>query len=424
MNVLKYSQWDFLFTSAGLPLFLFDIVMDVLAAVNFYKEEAYLCLAVLLVLLIGSSVLAQLYSWLWYSYDEFKMETKLEDFLKPILGVLHMFQLGMYIRHLAVLEAFMPNSNSNPSWPTDVVVYMNHDLNLLRFMETFWESAPQIVLMLTVIMQEGKPGPITVLKTICSLSTVAFCVTTYHRCLRSFLPDKKKQPIISSIVYFLWNLLLLSSRIVALALFASEEPCFIFTHFFCSWLVLFFFAWCSKTKLMDSAGGEWLYRATVGLIWYFDWFNVVEGQMRKQMIVYHTYILVDISVLCGVWYWKMSLDPPPLEISCLQAVIISGAVVSVYIMGLICKIIYYLFFHPKLYKKELIGDIVNERQGDEVDFGPRASAPGVAPVDNTSDVLCRIPCMPSGLNQQVHCNKRTKKLAENFYSRSVEGVEA
>ncbi|MEQ2238326.1 hypothetical protein ILYODFUR_032084 [Ilyodon furcidens] len=135
--------------------------MDVLAAVNFYKEEAYLCLAVLLVLLIGSSVLAQLYSWLWYSYDEFKMETKLEDFLKPILGVLHMFQLGMYIRHLAVLEAFMPNSNSNPSWPTDVVVYMNHDLNLLRFMETFWESAPQIVLMLTVIMQEGKPGPIT-----------------------------------------------------------------------------------------------------------------------------------------------------------------------------------------------------------------------------------------------------------------------
>lgn len=98
MSSSDSSSWNCLFTSAGLPLFLFDIVLDVLSAVDFYQEGSYLCLAVLLVLLIGSSVLAQLYSWLWYSYDDFEMKTKVEGFLKPGLGVLHWLQLGIYVR--------------------------------------------------------------------------------------------------------------------------------------------------------------------------------------------------------------------------------------------------------------------------------------------------------------------------------------
>ncbi|MED6264818.1 hypothetical protein CHARACLAT_019009 [Characodon lateralis] len=413
MHVFEYSTWDCFFTSAGLPLFLLDIVLDVLAAVNFYQEEAYLCLAVLLVLLIGSSVLTQLYSWFWYSYDEFDTSTKVEGFLKPSLAILHMFQLGIYVRHAAVLETSFNSRCSDASDPGDLAVYLNHDLSLLRIMETFSESAPQIILMLTVILQEGKLDPVTVLKTVASLSAVAFCVTTYHRCLRSFLPEKEKQPIVSSIIFFFWNLLLLSSRVVALALFASVEPCFIFTHFFCSWLLLFFFAWRSKTTFMDSAGGEWLYRATVGLIWYFNWFNMVDGKTRKRTIVYHTYILVDISVLCGVWYWKMSSDFPHIEMPCLQAAIVGGAVVSVYMVGLVCKIIYYRFFHPKLYKEELIGDTMNEQQRDEVDSGLRGAV-----------AFRGMNRMPSEPGPRAHCNKRMKKLAENFYSKSADGAEA
>ncbi|KAM4550707.1 XK-related protein 8-like [Fundulus diaphanus] len=403
----SFSPMDCLFTSAGLPLFLLDIVLDVLAAVDFYQEGAYLCLGVLLVLLIGSSVLAQLYSWLWYKYDKFEMHTNIEKKAKTRLGALHVFQLGIYVRHAAVLE-------SSPSLSTccrgscgdpgdgEYGAFLNHDLSMLRLFETFSESAPQIVLMLSIIMQKGKPDPITVLKMFGSLSAVAFCVTTYHRCLRSFLPDKENQKLVSSVVYFLWNLLLLSSRIVALALFASVEPCFIFTHFFCSWLLLFFFAWRSNTDFMETPAGEWLYRATVGLIWYFD--NAVEGKTRYQTVAYHAYMLLDVSALCGVWYWRMSSDPPHDELSCLQAAIIVGAVVAVYVLGLVCRIIYYRFFHPKMYK-----------QADEVDFGPGA------PVQN-GGVAFR--SLQRGQSQQAPCNKRMKKLAENFYSSSSDGVVA
>ncbi|XP_012709501.2 XK-related protein 8 [Fundulus heteroclitus] len=414
--MFRFAPMDCLFTSAGLPLFLLDIVLDVWAAVDLYQEGAYLCLGVLLVLLIGSSVLAQLYSWLWYKYDKFEVHTKVEDKAKTWLGTLHLFQLGIYIRHAAVLE-------SSPSLcrccrgtcgysedGEDPGVYLNHDLSMLRLFETFSESAPQIVLMLSIIMRTGKPDPITVLKMLGSLSAVAFCVTTHHRCLRSFLPEKKNQKPVSSIVYFLWNLLLLSSRIVALALFASVEPCFIFTHFFCSWLVFFFFAWRSNTDFMETPAGEWLYRATLGLIWYFNWFNAVDGKTRNQSVAYHACMLLDVSVLCGVWYWRMSSDPPHHELSCLQAAIIASAVVAVYVLGLVCRIIYYLFFHPKLYKQDLTG---NEPHADQVDFGPGA------PVQN-GGVTFR--SLQSGPSQPAPCNKRMEKLAENFYSRSSDDV--
>lgn len=251
------------------------------------------------------------------------------------------------------------------------------------------------------------------------MSVVAFSVTTYHRCLRSYLTEKKKQTIVSSIVYFLWNLLLLGSRIVALSLFASVLPCFIFAHFFCSWLVLFFIAWRSKTDFMNSSFGEWLYRATVGLIWYFDWFNVVDGRTRMRTLVYHSYMLADICLLCGLWFWKTTTEPPVLSISQLYAAIVAASVGGVYVLGLILKVIYYKFFHPNVQKEDLRGDSSSEEQrtADEVDSGPIETEQGGGPrlmmraaASNVDDVTDR-----SRPRQPERCNKRMKKLAENFY---------
>ena len=242
------------------------------------------------------------------------------------------------------------------------------------------------------------------LKAIGSALAIACSVTMYHRSLRSFLVDKENQQVTSSVVYFLWNLLLIAPRLTALALFASVLPCFILTHFICSWMMLFFFAWRSKTSFMDSAFGEWLYRATVGLIWYFDWFNVVDGKTRYQTLLYHGYILADISLLCGLYCWmKMSPEPPYLDTPLLNAIITAASVVGVYILGLFLKVIYYKCCHPNLV--QLKGDTPT----DEVDFPLRSSSEGHSPVAMTRTFViaeCDI----------MRCNKRMKKLAENFYS--------
>uniref|UniRef100_A0A3Q3FRE5 XK-related protein n=1 Tax=Labrus bergylta TaxID=56723 RepID=A0A3Q3FRE5_9LABR len=321
-----YSPVDFLFTCLGLVFLLLDIVLDVWAVVTLYQEKAYVSFSVLLLFLVGSSFLVQAFSWLWYSYEDFRKYTKVDKYVNEgQLKILHLLQLGIYFRlcKLALtLEVLVFSKN--------VAVFLSHDLSMLRLIETFSESAPQLVLMLTIMLQRGE--------------VISCRVTMYHRSLRSFLPDKQKQLIGSSIIYFLWNLLLVASRIAALALFASALPCFIVTHFVCSWVVLFFFVWRSKTNFMDGPCGEWLYRATVGLIWYFDWFNVGEGRTRFRTLIYHGYMLIDISLLCGLWCWKMITEPPYFEIPPPCAIITAVCVCAFYVLGLVFKMIYYKFW--------------------------------------------------------------------------------
>lgn len=43
----------------------------------------------------------------------------------------------------------------------DLVVYLSHDLSMLRLVETFSESAPQLVFMLTIILRRGQFDPVT-----------------------------------------------------------------------------------------------------------------------------------------------------------------------------------------------------------------------------------------------------------------------
>lgn len=45
--------------------------------------------------------------------------------------------------------------------PVLTAVYMSHDLSMLRLIETFSESAPQVVLMLAIILQRDELGAVT-----------------------------------------------------------------------------------------------------------------------------------------------------------------------------------------------------------------------------------------------------------------------
>ncbi|KAL3984130.1 hypothetical protein ACER0C_015755 [Sarotherodon galilaeus] len=386
----KCCTRDFLFTCVNLLSFLLDIGLDIWAAVSLYKQEAYVYFSLLLLVLLGSSMLVQVYSWLWYRYDDFKMKTKIEK--KPSqcqLKLLHVFQLGIFFRYAGVMEKSVQSLYRKRPDAESVAKFLRQDLCILRFIETFSESAPQLALMLTIILHEGRLDPVTVLKAIGSTLSIASFLTTYDHSMRIFLPEKERHHMISLVFYFIWNLVLISSRIAALALFASVLPCFIFAHFICSWLVLFFFAWRSKTDFMDDPRGEWLYRTTVGLIWYFNWFSVAKG-MRIRSVLYHAYILIDICILCGLWCWKMSTDPSGFVTHPLTT---AACVVAVYILGLLFKVIYYTFFHPKLDKDKLKGATIPEEQPE--DEGRSHSVP-TRPLKATD-------------------NKRMRKLAENFF---------
>jgi len=122
----KYSLFEYLFTLLGLFFFLADIALDIRTVVNFYQDGAYVYMTVMIVLLLGSSVLLQVFSWLWYSefletkletnVEETKLETnveetrlqletKVEEFANrnKLIKPLHFLQLGVYLRSVTDL---------------------------------------------------------------------------------------------------------------------------------------------------------------------------------------------------------------------------------------------------------------------------------------------------------------------------------
>ena len=59
-------------------------------------------------------------------------------------------------RHAGVFEFSVRSFCSKLHTEEGVAVFLSHDLSMLRLVETFSESCPQLVLMLTIILQRNQ----------------------------------------------------------------------------------------------------------------------------------------------------------------------------------------------------------------------------------------------------------------------------
>lgn len=170
---------------------------------------------------------------------------------------------------------------------------------------------------------------------------ISWALLDYHRALRACLPSKPRLGWSSSAVYFLWNLLLLGPRILAVALFSALFPYYVALHFLSLWLVLLFWVWLQGTKFMPNSRSEWLYRVTVAIILYFSWFNVAGGRTRGRSVIHLVFILSDSVLLTSTWVTRSTWLPSG---TFLQMWLIVGGVC--FLLGLTLRVIYYLWLHP------------------------------------------------------------------------------
>ncbi|XP_034401889.1 XK-related protein 8.3 [Cyclopterus lumpus] len=395
----QYSWIDFAFSMIGVCTFLVDWGSDVWVAAEFYCRGDLVWFGVLVGLMVLSSVVVQSFSWFWFKYDRelpgFRARTEgasvfFGDRVK-LSCVLHVLQLGFLCRHIsAIRQGFRVWWRKEGG--SEYAVYLTHDLSMLRLIETFCESAPQLTLMIYVMLHTNKARTVQFVSIAASTTSIAWMVVDYHRSLRSFLPDKAKQGWCSSLIYFLWNLLLIAPRVAALALFASVLSGYAAAHFLTLWSVFVLWAWRQGTDFMDSVAGEWLYRATVGLIWFFSWFNVAEGQTRSRSVIYHTFITTDGVILLTTWWCYR--DPVQTESYALALLI---ALPLIYLLGLLFKALYYCCFHPKLWRPPVrdpgLPDDLPDAQVSFRDFSIQDGAPS-----------------PQLLNKRMACH------AARFYS--------
>ncbi|KAF5892413.1 XK-related protein 8-like, partial [Clarias magur] len=104
---------------------------------------------------LSSSVLLQTFSWLWYSESPKNLDSKVERYMKDhgLLALVHVMQLGVFLRCLGMLELSISSFKCKHTFQNRGTEILSFDLSALYLFKAFSESAPQIVLMTTSIIQ-------------------------------------------------------------------------------------------------------------------------------------------------------------------------------------------------------------------------------------------------------------------------------
>lgn len=222
---------------------------------------------------------------------------------------------------------------------------------MLRLLQAFLESAPQLVLQLYILLQRPRLGlkddMLTAVAAACSLVSMIWAILAYSKSLRDF---RKQGYVLSAAGLFfqvLWRISVVTSRVVAMVLFASYFKQWLFVAVGAHWIIMTMWLICQRTRFCtDEDGSEHPYReklfsAVIGFIYIFCFFNTREGMTRKRVVLFYSIILVENSLFVSLWY-------PHRTFRGIMAVTALGVVWGGLVFGIVCMLLYYRFYHPSL----------------------------------------------------------------------------
>ncbi|XP_007934082.1 XK-related protein 8 [Orycteropus afer afer] len=332
---------DLILGVLGTVAFLLDLGADLWAAVQYVLSGRYLWAALVLALLGLASAALQLFSWLWLRADAAGLHRSQPS--RRCLALLHFLQLGYLYRCVQGFQQGLLAWRQEVPSEFDLAYadFLSMDISMLRLFETFLETTPQLTLVLAIVMQTGRAEYYQWAGICISFLGISWALLDYHQALRTCLPSKHPLGLGSSVIYFLWNLLLLWPRVLVVALFSALFPRYVVLHFLGLWLVLLLWVWLQGTDFMADPCFEWLYRATVATILYFSWFNVAEGRTRGRATIHLMFLLSDSSLLVATWVTHSTWLPSGIPLQILLSV---GA--SSFLLGLLLRLVYYNWLHP------------------------------------------------------------------------------
>ncbi|XP_062377196.1 XK-related protein 9 [Sardina pilchardus] len=339
MNVAsRFTKKRWILTVIGLILYAADIVLDIILGLKYLKNGHLVWGILTLVFILCASVCTQIFSYMWFRDDKLRDGTKESWHL--IIG-LHLSHMGIFTRYSQMLiDSFKVVWCKSTTLGNDHLKLFGQatDLSMLRLFEAFLESVPQLLLQLYIfLLGHGHNSVIHYLSMAASFLNVAWAVVDYRRCLRRSLPQLKEMPNgLPTIVYLLYKLFAISARIFSLSLLLVLSP-FSILYLALVWFLSTVWAFFQKTDFCTSTALEILYRAIVGIILVFTFFNIQGQGTRAHMPIYYIfYVLQSISAPLFLWMWK----PEVLRYEYGTGIIIAGLSIG---LGLLC--VYYGLLH-------------------------------------------------------------------------------
>ncbi|XP_029955897.1 XK-related protein 9 [Salarias fasciatus] len=358
----QYSKLRWLLTIVGLVLYAADIGTDIRLAVRYFQEQHYVWCGLTLMFILVGLVVTQIFSCVWYwddmNNDPINPEIKPDISMCKIV-VLHVFGLGIFTRIYFLLKK---------GW--EVVWRTNHfmveelreehhglfcmatDLSMLKLFEAFLESVPQLLLQLYVLLGHDEGSFTQYLSVTFSCFNVAWALVDYRRCHRRSLPDITEMPSgIPTTIYLLYKLCTVGSLILSFSLLLTLSP-YSAIAFTILWLLGTLWTHVLRTDFCSSRVLELFYRAVVGVILTFTFFNVKGRDTKVEMIIYYsTHCLIHFVALLQLFLLKLEM------LTIVKYLIVSALIIGGSVLGLVCLVLYYYLLHPR--EKSHIADEVD-----------------------------------------------------------------
>ncbi|KAM8864285.1 XK-related protein 7 [Spinachia spinachia] len=390
----RYSVPDCCWTLCALLVFFSDGASDLWLAADYYLRRSYWCFALTLVFVVIPSVVVQVLSFRWFAYDftetvesgtaaaavvggasiagesDFSTTDSGERgagrpaeagvlpgpgtgggvrgccraFVWLFQAIIHIFQLAQVWRYVHALYLGVQSR-----WHRDPerrhyywrMMFESADISMLRLLESFLKSAPQLVLQLSIMNQATQVLPLQGLSASASLMSLAWMVASYQKALRDSRDDKLPMTYKAVIVQILWHLFTIGARTLAFALFASVFHLYFAIFIVAHWCIMTFWIIQGETDFCMSKWEEIIYNMMVGIVYVFCWFSVREGRTRCRMLIYSLTVFIENVALTTAWY--LYRDP---RTSDFYAVTMVCAVASSYALGTFFMFVYYCLLHP------------------------------------------------------------------------------
>lgn len=215
---------------------------------------------------------------------------------------------------------------------------------MLRLVETFLESGPQVILQLYILstFKDGitfKNDWLNIIAVVASIASLAWSLVSYAHAAR-MCHYLKGLSICGYIFQVLYRILMITSRVVALALFASEYKWWIFAAVIFHFLLMIYLVSFEKTDFCGNAVLEFLFQVLIAFIYIFCFINAKNGTSRQHVTLYYTLFFMENSIMIAAWYPSRTEKFGLLEYGAISMVWGGFA------FGLLSMLAYYKFFHP------------------------------------------------------------------------------
>ncbi|XP_041358886.1 uncharacterized protein LOC121375480 [Gigantopelta aegis] len=327
------SVYDVIVNFTSLLTFMLDCGTDILVTVNLFEKGHVVWGSLTAGFVIGPLILIQIFSLKWHLTD---------GSLSCCTAIPHLVLLAPVQRYLRVIRLALRARQNKPQKFEDVerVYREQNDVCILRLIESFLESAPQLVLQLYIILLHRDISWLIGLSLVCSLVSLAWALTAYTDGLRLAYRDLYRRNFLTLAVHFLWQASITGARVFAFVIFATVFKAWVFLAAGIHWVGMTLWIASKGTDFGDGQCERNLFQMVSGLIYIFCFLNLREGQTRYRLLTYYAVMLAENILFVVLWFTYKNMTSPQLDI------IVPAVVFGGYILGLLCLMVYYRFLHP------------------------------------------------------------------------------